>query len=41
MKYLMIAFCVFSFGWAVVNKVTSKKADPSERAQVPANAKNR
>lgn len=38
MKYLMIAFCVFSVGWAVVNKVTSKKADPSERAQVPANA---
>jgi glutaredoxin len=38
MKYLMIAICVFSVGWAVVNKVTSKKADQSEQAEAPANA---
>ena len=38
MKYLMIVFCVFSVGWAVVNKVTSKKADQVDQAEVPANA---
>ena len=36
MKYVMIAFCVFSVAWAVYNKVAPKKAE--QVAEVPANA---
>ena len=36
MKYLMIAVCVLSVGWAVVNRVGPKKVD--QAAEVPANA---
>ena len=39
MKYVMIAFCVFSVGWAVVNKVMPKKAEQvAQVGDIPANA---
>ena len=36
MKYVMIAVCVFSIGWAVVNRFAAKKVE--QVAEAPANA---